>query len=255
MLLICFLFNACAALTPATESPSELTRQAATPAGVAETPSRPALDKVETTSEQVPVESRLGQLFVQYPILLQPGASKTVSFHISIPAEIASLSPDSIKRDVRQPDNPRPLGRYTEYTALILVSQSMRVELVAPNFVIDELYPSEQELDFFTPNAVTNWGWTITAPNTPNEYVLVIKVYMSNKAIPIWVGSFDIVVEAPTPAPLPTLIPTPTPISITDRILQNIADNAVTLIGALLTTIVAIIGLYLQQRKPKVPKK
>jgi len=147
------------------------------------------------------------------------------------------------------------LGRYTEYTTLIYVAQRMRVELVAPNFTIQELYPAEQDLDLSTPAAVTKWAWTISAPATPNEYVLVVKVYMANNAIPVWVGSFDVVVEAPTPVPQPTFTPSPTPISTTERIFQNIADNAVTLIAALLTTIVALIGLYLQQRKPRTPRK
>jgi hypothetical protein len=187
--------------------------------------------------------------------VIQPGASKTVNFHISIPTELASAAIDSYQRDVRQPDSPRPLGRYTEYTTLIYVAQRMRVELVAPNFTIQELYPSEQDLDLSTPAVVTKWGWTISAPATPNEYVLVVKVYMANNAIPIWVGSFDVVVEAPTPVPQPTFTPAPTPLSATDRVLRNITDNAVTLIAALLTTIVALIGLYLQQRKPRTPRK
>jgi hypothetical protein len=236
--------NACQGLiSPATPAPAQATA--------------PALAEkvIETTTEQVPATPHLGQLYVQYPLVIQPGASKTVNFHISIPSELASSSIDSYQRDVRQPNDPRPLGRYTEYTTLIFVAQRMRVELVAPNFAIQELYPAEQSLDLSTPTAATKWGWTISAPATPNEYVLVVKVYMATNPVPIWVGSFDVVVEAPTPVPLPTFTPAPTPLSTTDRVFQNIADNAVTLIAALLTTIVALLGLYLQQRKPRTPRK
>lgn len=170
-------------------------------------------DSFQTTSDQMPAHPRLGQMQLRYPILLPPGASKTVNFSIYIPAELADASPEAFKREVLPPDSPRPLGKYTEYNALILVSQRMRVELLAPNFAIQELYPAEQELDMLTPNAPTNWGWTITAPALPNEYVLVVKVYIAEEIVPRWVGSFDILVEAATstPAPQPTFTPTPTP--------------------------------------------
>ena len=229
----------------------------ATSVSAAPTQTPSGQEAIQTTSDQLPAQPRLGQMQMDYPIVLPPGASKTVDFSIYIPRELANASPESFKREVLPPDNPRQLGKYTEYNALILVSQRMRVELLAPNFVIQELYPAEQELDLVTPNTRTNWGWTITAPLLPNEYVLVVKVYIADEKSPRWVGSFDVLVEAatPTPAPEPTFTPTPIPVSITDRILKNISDNAVTLIGTLLTTIVALIGLYLQHRKPKGAKK
>jgi hypothetical protein len=212
---------------------------------------------LETTSNQLPAKASLGQLTLQYPILMNPGASKTVSLQISIPAELASASPESFKRDVRSADSPRLLGKFNEYSALVLVTKKMRVEIVAPNFNIQDLYPAEQDLDVGTPEAITRWGWTITAPGEPNEYVLVLKVYMANQATPSWVGSFDVIVAAPTKEPQATASPstTPTPFSTGERILRNIADNAVTLITALLTAMVALLGLYFQYRKPKEPKK
>ena len=211
--------------------------------------------KLETTSAQIPTKSRLGQLLVEYPILLQPGANKTVNFQISLPAELANSSSDTYKPDIRPADSPRPMGKYREYTALILVNQRMHVELVAPNFAIQQIYPSAQDLDMETPNAISKWGWIITAPSQPNEYVLVLKVYASGNDIPIWVGSFDVSVQAANPTPGLTPTPFPTPQSIGARFVQNIADNAVTLIGALLTTMVAVLGLYLQNRKNKTTKK
>jgi len=253
--LLSLSLNACeASISPATQAPAQATAQASTPAAVRPT-STLAENVIETTTAQVPAAPHLGQLYVQYPLVIQPGASKTVNFHLTIPSELASSSIDSYQRDVRQPDSPRPLGKYTEYTTLIYVAQRMRVELVAPNFTVLALYPAVQNLDLKTPSAITKWGWTISAPTTPNEYVLVVKVYLATNPVPIWVGSFDVVVEAPTPVPQPTFTPAPTPISTTERIFQNIADNAVTLIAALLTTIVALIGLYFQQRKPRTHKK
>lgn len=263
---LCLLLSGCGAAATQAPAPTEGAQETAAPVVeptsvlVAATPTLAVSDTFQATSDQTPAHSRLGQIQVEYPILLQPGASKTVNFSIYIPAELADASPESFKREVLPPDSPRQLGKYREYSALILVSKRMRVELLAPNFIIQELYPVDQDLDMVTPQARTNWGWTITAPNVPNEYVLVIKVFMANEKAPTWVGSFDVVVEpaTPTPAPEPTITPTPnptaTPLSATDRFMQNVADNAVTLIGTLLTTIVALIGLYLQHRKPKEKK-
>lgn len=200
----------------------------------------------QTTSDQLPPEPRLGQMQLHYPILMPPGASKTIDFSIYIPPELADASPEAFRREVLPPESPRPLGKYTEYNALILVAKQMQVELLAPNFAIQELYPAEQEVNLITPNTRTNWGWTISAPTQPNEYVLVVKVYIAGESVPRWVGSFDVLVEA--------TLPTPPPLSTTDLILKNISDNAAALIGALLTTIVALIGLYLQYRKPKQTK-
>jgi hypothetical protein len=229
----------------------------ATAASVAPT-SAPALqDTLETTSNDLPTQARLGQMQVNYPVVMLPGSSKTVNFSIYIPAELAEAAPESFKREVLPPESPRPLGKYSEYNSLILIEKRMRVELVAPGFALQELYPAEQELDLSTPLARTNWGWTITAPAQPNEYVLVLRVFSGNEKSPSWVGSFDVVVEAPTatPAPAITPLPSPTPLSASELILKNISDNAVTLIGTLLTTLVAILGLYLQYRKPKPGKE
>jgi hypothetical protein len=265
LLLVIFL-TACGAAATAAPAPTveaqaainqQQTQEAALTLSAPTSAAPASQDSFQTTSDQLPAQPRLGQMQLSYPVLMPPGASKTVDFSIYIPPELASASPESFKREVLPPDSPRPLGKYTEYNALILVSQHMRVELLAPNFSINELYPAEQELDMVTPDTRTNWGWAITAPAMPNEYVLVIKVYIVGESVPRWVGSFDVLVEAatPTPAPEPTFTPTPTPISAADLILKNISDNAVTLIGTLLTTIVAIIGLYLQFRKPKETKK
>jgi hypothetical protein len=251
--LLLFLFLFCLSLlmiacVSATATPAQPTRSA---------PVTPLVNPatLETTTEQIPAQSRLGQLFIQYPVYLQPGASKVINFQISLPAELADTSSDSYKPDVRPADSPRPLGKYSDYTTLILVNQRMRVELIAPNFTIQELYPTEQPLDLTTPNARTKWGWTITAPNLPNEYVLVVKVYMLGTEAPIWVGSFDVVVAAPTPTPVQTATPAPPPLSTSALILKNLADNMVTLIGTTLTTLVALLGLYLQYRKRKTTKK
>jgi hypothetical protein len=262
-LLVCL--TACGPLSPQPGTPAKTqaaiplqqTQEAAAMLTSAPTQAPSNQQAIQTTSNQLPAQSRLGQMQLNYPILLPPGASKTVDFSIYIPRELANASPESFKLEALPPDTPRRLGQYTEYDALILISKRMRVELLAPNFAIQELYPAEQTLDLVTPNARTNWGWTLTAPLLPNEYVLVVKVYIAGEKSPRWVGSFDILVETatPTPAPEPTFTPTPIPVSTTDRILKNISDNAVTLIGALLTTIVALVGLYLQYRKPKRTKK
>ncbi len=263
------ILTACGAPSALTETPGtaaaaqQQTQEAALtlPASSSET--------IQTTSDNLPAQPRLGQMQLRYPILMPPGSSKTVDFSIYIPVELANASAESFSREVLSPENPLPLGKYTEHNALILVSQHMRVELLAPNFSVQELYPAEQELDLVTPNARANWGWTLSAPSQPNEYVLVVKVYLEDESIPRWVGSFDILVEAPTPTPAPeptsaplptptpepTFTPAPTPISTTNLILKNISDNAVTLIGTLLTTIVALVGLYLQHRKPKKTKR
>ncbi|MCX6068560.1 MAG: hypothetical protein NT121_22910, partial [Chloroflexi bacterium] len=251
---LCLLLSGCGGAA-ATQAPSVTETVAETAAPIAQptpvsafpTPTLAVSDTFQATSDQTPAQSRLGQIQVEYPILLQPGASKTVNFSIYIPAELADASPESFKREVLSPDNPRQLGKYREYSALILVSKRMRVELLAPNFIVQEIYPADQDLDMGTTQARTNWGWTITGPAIPNEYVLVIKVFIANEKAPSWVGSFDVIVEpaTPTPAPEPTITSTPnptaTPLSATDRFVQNIADNAVTLIGTLLTTIVALI--------------
>jgi hypothetical protein len=253
--LLVFL-AACSGMMPAStsEPAAQQTEDAATSAP-AFNPS--GSETLETTSNTMPAQPKLGQMQINYPVVMLPGSSKTVNFSIYIPQELADASPESFKREVLPPDSPRPLGKYSEYNALILVSKRMRIELIAPNFVIQNLYPAEQDLNFSTANVRTNWGWTIIAPSQPNEYVLVVQVFIANEKSPSWVGSFDVLVEAPTatvpPAPINT--PTPTPVSAADLFWKNISDNAVTLIGTILTTLVAIIGLYLQYKKPKETKK
>ena len=211
----------------------------------------PQNTQVETTAGVIPNKEIVGNLNIQYPVKINSGSSKTISLHINIPAELASL--ENYQVDARQPDNPHPLGKYSDFSTLILVSAKMRVELVAPNFTVQELYPSEQTLDLSVPNPHADWGWTITAPGLPNEYVLVVKVFLAENPVPAWVGSFDVEVTDPTILPTPAPVPTDRPYS--DRILEDLADNIVTLIGALLTTIVALIGLYFQYRKTKAGKK
>jgi hypothetical protein len=254
MLLTACSTNATQTAPHPTSEPAAQQTEDASPS----TPANPSgTETLETTSNDMPPQPRLGQMQISYPVVMPPGSSKTIDFSIYIPAELADASPESFKREVLPPDNPRPLGRYSEYNALILVSKRMQIELLAPNFAIENLYPAEQDLDLSTPNTRTNWGWTITAPSQPNEYVLVVKVYIANEKSPRWVGSFDVLVEAPTAIPSATALatPTPTPVSSADLFWKNISDNAVTLIGTLLTTIVAIIGLYLQYKKPKETKK
>jgi hypothetical protein len=206
-------------------------------------------NQVEITAGVIPNKEIIGNLNIQYPVKINSASSKTISLHINIPAELASL--DNYQVDARQPDNPHPLGKYSDFSTLILVSAKMRVELIAPNFTIQALYPSEQILDISSPNPHADWGWTVTAPKLPNEYVLVVRIFIAENPVPSWVGSFD--VEVTEPAALPTPAPTSKPYS--ERILEDLANNAVTLIGALLTTIVAVLGLYFQNRKTKTGKK
>jgi len=199
---------------------------------------------VQTTAKDLPAGAKVGQLQVDYPGLLLPGGSKTIEVSVYVPVELAGADPAPFIRDLI-PANPKPLlGSYERYHALIFLSHAMRAELVAPGFIVSELYPADQQVEIDSPNIATHWAWSILAPQQPGEFMATVRLFLEGESVPRWVGSFSVTVAQPTP----TQTPVPDP---ADAIISGMgkATGVIAAIGALLAAIAGIIKVASEWKK------
>jgi hypothetical protein len=223
----------------------------------------------------------LGELNVEYPMRMIPESSDTVILSIYIPPALASLKPVSVERIQIPDDIPAVIGELNFYRTTILVAETMRAELSSPSFEIERLHPSQQYVKIQEVSQPTSWAWTIRAPNALGKQVFTLKIYLKQDINPAWVGSFyvEVVEPSPTPKPTetptriptatptytatpiptptpiytatPTSTPTPTPLPPLSRVANQLIENSTTVLGAILTFIAAMAGIYAQYNKKK----
>jgi hypothetical protein len=213
-----------------------------------------------TEGTEVSLEGVLGEMEVKLPLIMSPGTSDVVIVSILMPPQLASLSPVSIERVETPADAPRVLGKQRTHKVVILIAESMRVELVADTFDPEPHYPAVQPVDIVKPLQETVWAWNITAPADPGPHFLTVRVYREPMQKPTYVGSLQIDVQSftPTPPPTPaataTPTPTPTPLPALQQLVDDLLENSATVVAALIGligTLVTVTVTILAARKKK----
>lgn len=211
-----------------------------------------------TERTEVSSQSVLGEMEVNHPLIMSPGAGDVVILSIHMPPLLASLDPISIERVEIPVDAPRVLGKQNTHRVVILIAQTMRVELVGKAFDPVAHYPAVQKVNVVTPLQRTLWAWDITAPTVLGQHFLTVRVYQEEQQAPTYVGSFQIDVVAFTPTPLPsptptgTPTPTPTPLPALRQMADDLMENSATVVAALiglLGTLLTVTVSYLAIRK------
>jgi hypothetical protein len=106
----------------------------------------------------------------------------------------------SVERVEIPEDAPAVQGEVNRYQATIKLARTMRAELHALGFEVEELYPSRQAVDIDQINQPTIWAWNIKAPGTVASHNLVLQIYLGDDPQPSWVRSFKVDVSG-TPEP------------------------------------------------------
>lgn len=146
---------------------------------------------------------RLGEISIEYPLRMSPGSSDSVRVSIYIPVRLASLIPLGIERIEIPPDAPKVIGELNSHQAVIIVTETMRVDLSSPTFKVENLYPLKQKLNLDSVNEATLWAWTIVAPITIGTHVLTLRVLSGDSDTPNWVGNIKVeVAELEQPSPI-----------------------------------------------------
>ncbi|MFN8458743.1 MAG: hypothetical protein U0401_29500 [Anaerolineae bacterium] len=142
----------------------------------------------------------LGEVEVKYPLRMSPGSSDSVFTSIYIPPALVSVGPVEIDRIDIPPDAPPIIGELNTYHATIIVSETMRVELSSPTFVVEKQYPDLQAVTLQTANQPTFWAWTIVAPETAGQHTLTLRIFHGQEERPMWLRSIKIEVTTPKAA-------------------------------------------------------
>ena len=220
-----------------------------------DTPSPTPTAFFETTRATTSDSETLGELDVEYPMRVSPGSSDTVILSIYVPASLASLKPMSVERVQLPDDVPAIIGDLNSYRTTILVAETMRAELSSPGFEVESLHPAQQQVNIHEVNQPTSWAWTIRAPSSLGRQVFTLRIYLNQEISPAWVGSFhvEVVESSPTRAPTHTIAPTstlaPTPLTPLSRAVNELIDNSATVLGAVLSFIAAMFGIYVRRSK------
>ncbi|MEJ2208165.1 MAG: hypothetical protein P8129_03910 [Anaerolineae bacterium] len=198
--------GATAATTP-TGSPSTPVEPGSTSTPTASPSPAPTIVVETATGTELTADTTLGEASVEYPLYMNPGASDFVNLSVYVPPMLASVKPMSVERVQIPEDAPAVQGEVNRYRATIMLARTMRAELHALGFEVEELYPRQQAVDIEQINQPTIWAWNIKAPETAASHNLVLQVYLGNDPQPSWVRSFTVDVSGtPEPPAVPPLV-------------------------------------------------
>jgi LysM repeat protein len=154
------------------------------------------------------LDSGLGELKIEYPAQLAPGASSLVRLSIALPELPASVVPVSGTVTIglpaeRPPSEAAAEARREAYTAWIPVLPSMRATLTSDRLQIDPVTIKSQVVDLYQLDSRTQWMWQIVAPEEAGASTLVFRLGADEEAPIFWEGSIqlDVLAAAPTPTP------------------------------------------------------
>jgi hypothetical protein len=184
----------------------------------------PALDSTtEIADPTIGADSGIGELVIEYPAYLMPGAKAIVRAAINVPDIPASVTPDMGTVIIRLPtQEPVPQSpseaRTPRYATWIVVLPEMRAALTAKDLQITPITTDTQVVNIYELNSRTQWMWEVAAPAEAGEAYLVLRAG-GQDAPPLWTGSIQTQVLAPAPTPEPTPTPTlpPTPVPTATR--------------------------------------
>ena len=180
-----------------------------------------------TNSQNTTLSNVIGQVHVEYPLHIFTQASESIFVQISIPSQLAKVKRESMTRVPVSLAEIDPTNALGEFNTNILVSEIMQVYLSSPSLQTEALYPKSQHVNLTNIDSPTEWAWTIRAPGESGTQVFVIRVFLEDDLVPIWLGSFNLDVEQPVPTPtfIPTNTPTPTPLPFTARVVNKLIDT------------------------------
>jgi hypothetical protein len=207
----------------------------------------------------------LGQLAIEYPLIMLPGSSDVFVLQISIPELLASVEPMAVSQVRSHSDVPRVVGQPNSFMVVVCVTETMRAELTSIAFNIQNNGSSIQEIDLDDYEKTTYWTWTIQPKqDVAGSQILTLLLYPDNSDTPWWSGHLEVDVVNPTPTPgvptvtptytpQPTFTPTPSPTSTPQppliRVGDAVIDDFPAVLTAILTFIIGIVGLRLQYGK------
>jgi hypothetical protein len=161
----------------------------------------------EVTDQTIDTADKsLGEVEVSIPRLISPKSSNTIRVSIYRPSELASADPTSFV--IVEINNDRfktvsPLyGELFQDQRTILIDDRMKVEIAAPAFEVERLFPQIQTVETEELEKPTRWAWSVIAPETQGVHVINFKVYVDEDSeTPSWLGAYQIEVKQPVPTP------------------------------------------------------
>jgi hypothetical protein len=170
------------------------------------------LEPGEVTDKSIILSDKfLGEVELSYPVRVHPQSSNIIRLSISRPDFLASSVPASFQIvEIDRDEINKDLSLYGDLhtdRSTILIDDKMKVEISAQTFGIEPHFPSIQNINLKDPDAVTNWAWTITAPQAQGVHILNFKVFVDEESqSPSWFGAYQLEVSAPASSPQNTSI-------------------------------------------------
>jgi hypothetical protein len=159
-------------------------------------------------------DKSLGEVEVSIPRLISPKSSNTIRVTIYRPSELASADPASFVIVEIDNDNFKTVspvyGKLFQDRRTILIDGRMKVEIAAPAFEVERLFPQIQTVETEEPEKPTRWAWTVIAPETQGVHVINFKVFVDEGSeTPSWLGAYQIEVKQPVSTPSEPAKPPP----------------------------------------------
>lgn len=178
----------------------------------------------------------IGQVELSYPETMVVGEARAVSLRLTPTAQLASSTKAPVKTPIPN------AGFVYKFSGNIDLYPVMNAQLIALGFDVNPPGSVQHAVDTSAP---ATWSWIITAKQ-PGRQELALTI-----SIPAVVDGVNSDLTKPL-QDLPLVITVqPQPVSLTDKIMQSIANNSGAIVVALIGLIGTIIGIVVKMRSDK----
>jgi len=196
-----------------------------------------------TTSASISTQQNLGvgQIDLSYPETMLVGESRTVHLRLSPAQQLVLSSKETPKKNI--PNAPNFVFKFSGNVDLYPV---MNAQLIALGFDVNPSTRVQQLVDTASP---ANWSWVIKAKE-PGRQELALTI-----SIPAVVGGADSELSKNLQDLAIAIQVAPQPVSLTNQIMQSIANNSGAIVVALIGLFGTILGIIIKLRSDKDSKK
>ncbi len=182
----------------------------------------------------------IGQIDLSYPETMIVGESRAVHLRLSPAQQLVSSSKEPAKNKL--PNAPNFVYKFSGNVDLYPV---MNAQLIALGFDVNPSGRVQQVVDNTSP---ANWSWVIKAIEAGQQELSL------NISIPAVVNGVDSELSKTLQDLSIVITVQPKPVSLTDQILQSIANNSGAIVVALIGLLGTIIGIIVKRRAEKKGK-
>jgi hypothetical protein len=183
----------------------------------------------------------VGQIDLSYPDTMIVGESRTVHLQLSPAQQLVTSKKEAT---TKQPANsPNFVFKFSGNVDLYPV---MNAQLIALGFDVNPTGRVQQVVDTSSP---AKWSWVIKAKEAGKQE-LALSI-----SIPAVVNGADAELSKNLQDLAIVITVSPQPVSLTDQIMQSIANNSGAIVVALIGLFGTIIGIVIKMRSDKAPGK